>query len=428
LSRLKLLAAAALTIAVAPAHSAPTFGIAGGIGPAACSYDSSKEPTVGTNCSFSITSKGAASFKGQISNIFTFGAKGDGITDDGPALLSGLSAASKGSVIFPHTQAGYVLNGTAPGITITANGTNYPFPSITLGKFDFGENALSGSMVGSPYQGNGLLNQTYTNPYNVVTGIKYTFDPAALPLKSAGISPNDGGVTNIGMSIECAPNRPNPLSVDSAGTASPNHNWIACLYLGADTGKGGSTGTTINTGVANPVLNIDENSGTNFEFDINSNGTGTKDGGINRGIYIAGGGNPGTNFSQNTVALDIIHSDYIGGYQPYSTGVSIHSSVTNLLLWKDITNEFGYAIQLLDASNGNAQEFIVDKNGYTSATGYRTYPSPFASLATCNNSQEGSQRAVTDSSTQTWGATITGGGSNHVLAYCDGTVWTVMAR
>lgn len=40
---------------------------------------------------------------------------------------------------------------------------------------------------------------------------------------------------------------------------------------------------------------------------------------------------------------------------------------------------------------------------------------------------EGMLVAVTDSSTATWGATITGGGANHVLAYYNGTNWTVAA-
>lgn len=41
---------------------------------------------------------------------------------------------------------------------------------------------------------------------------------------------------------------------------------------------------------------------------------------------------------------------------------------------------------------------------------------------------EGMLVPVTDSSTNTWGATITGSGSNHVLAYYDGTNWTVAAK
>jgi hypothetical protein len=52
----------------------------------------------------------------------------------------------------------------------------------------------------------------------------------------------------------------------------------------------------------------------------------------------------------------------------------------------------------------------------------------FSLLGTCNSSAEGSMRPVTDSTTSTLGATVSGSGSNHVLAYCDGTNWTVMAR
>jgi len=40
--------------------------------------------------------------------------------------------------------------------------------------------------------------------------------------------------------------------------------------------------------------------------------------------------------------------------------------------------------------------------------------------------EEGWQVPVTDSNTATWGATIAGGGANNVLAYYNGTNWTVM--
>jgi len=52
----------------------------------------------------------------------------------------------------------------------------------------------------------------------------------------------------------------------------------------------------------------------------------------------------------------------------------------------------------------------------------------YASLPSCGSGTEGSTGAVTDSTTNTWGATIAGGGSYHVLAYCDGTNWTVAAK
>jgi hypothetical protein len=51
----------------------------------------------------------------------------------------------------------------------------------------------------------------------------------------------------------------------------------------------------------------------------------------------------------------------------------------------------------------------------------------FSSLPACSGATEGSIGAITDSTTNTWGATITGGGTDHVLGYCDGTNWTVAA-
>ncbi len=52
----------------------------------------------------------------------------------------------------------------------------------------------------------------------------------------------------------------------------------------------------------------------------------------------------------------------------------------------------------------------------------------YSTLPTCNGTTEGSVKPLTDGSTATWGATLAGGGANRVLAYCNGTNWTVMAK
>jgi hypothetical protein len=49
----------------------------------------------------------------------------------------------------------------------------------------------------------------------------------------------------------------------------------------------------------------------------------------------------------------------------------------------------------------------------------------FSGLATCNSGNEGATGAISDSTTATYGATVTGGGSNHVHVYCNGTNWVV---
>jgi CDGSH-type Zn-finger protein len=57
----------------------------------------------------------------------------------------------------------------------------------------------------------------------------------------------------------------------------------------------------------------------------------------------------------------------------------------------------------------------------------RSTYSDLSAATPCSPSTEGSMAAVTDSQASTWGSTITGGGSSHVLAYCDGTHWKVVA-
>jgi len=52
----------------------------------------------------------------------------------------------------------------------------------------------------------------------------------------------------------------------------------------------------------------------------------------------------------------------------------------------------------------------------------------FATLTACSATGAGAMSPVSDSTTDVWGATITGGGALHVLAYCNGTNWTVAAK
>ena len=51
----------------------------------------------------------------------------------------------------------------------------------------------------------------------------------------------------------------------------------------------------------------------------------------------------------------------------------------------------------------------------------------FLTLPACSGTTEGTQFAVADSTSAAGGATITGGGSLHVMAYCNGTNWIVAA-
>jgi hypothetical protein len=70
---------------------------------------------------------------------------------------------------------------------------------------------------------------------------------------------------------------------------------------------------------------------------------------------------------------------------------------------------------------------VITNSGGTHDNVRRT-PMVFASLPACAAGTEGSFAAITDSSTNTWGATITGSSGSHVLGYCDGTNWTVAGK
>jgi len=52
----------------------------------------------------------------------------------------------------------------------------------------------------------------------------------------------------------------------------------------------------------------------------------------------------------------------------------------------------------------------------------------FSAINACSATNKGALRSISDSSTVVWGATITGGGADQVLGYCNGTNWTVSAK
>lgn len=80
-------------------------------------------------------------------------------------------------------------------------------------------------------------------------------------------------------------------------------------------------------------------------------------------------------------------------------------------------------------NNTNGGAIVLQPGGNAGGTGSNGYvllgsPVAFASLPACSAALEGAARPVNDSTTATYNATITGSGTNHILAYCNGTNWT----
>lgn len=75
----------------------------------------------------------------------------------------------------------------------------------------------------------------------------------------------------------------------------------------------------------------------------------------------------------------------------------------------------GTGISWMKASSAGAPVFVA-------------IPRSFSALAACNSGTQGTTGTVTDSTVNTWGETIVGGGLYTVLAFCDGTNWTVYGK
>lgn len=117
----------------------------------------------------------------------------------------------------------------------------------------------------------------------------------------------------------------------------------------------------------------------------------------------------------------------------YSPGTNEVAASINGVAQFDIANNQLRLISSLNLgwSSGDptaaASDVILTRgaaNRLTLAAGdvFNLAPTAFASLPT---GAEGSLACVTDSNTATWGATIAGGGANNVLAFFNGTNWTV---
>ena len=111
-------------------------------------------------------------------------------------------------------------------------------------------------------------------------------------------------------------------------------------------------------------------------------------------------------------------------------------SAADSFIGTDTTGKVGTQDQTYGAPGGH--NFYVNDVGtsgktwalHIGASGPQVKRSTYSDLSAatpCSPSTEGSMAAVTDSQSSTWGSTIIGGGSSHVLAYCDGTRWKVMA-
>ena len=85
-----------------------------------------------------------------------------------------------------------------------------------------------------------------------------------------------------------------------------------------------------------------------------------------------------------------------------------------------------YQIQITNGGSYSVAPTGATLTG-TSCPASITVHATLLSVQACSSSLEGSFASIKDSTTNALGTTITGGGTNHVFGYCDGTNWIVAA-
>lgn len=115
---------------------------------------------------------------------------------------------------------------------------------------------------------------------------------------------------------------------------------------------------------------------------------------------------------------------------PLATGNSQHSSAATFFSTNSSGGNPDGRIQESDlgvfGTYSSPAQFAPNCSSAASCTTPALSPSTIAQV--CSSSLEGTLVPIKNSSTATWGATIALTGSNHVLAYCDGTNLTVAAQ
>lgn len=239
-----------------------------------------------------------------------------------------------------------------------------------------------------------------------------TFDDSRIKRENTNITAINGGL-----------NTAQTLKIYGSDDGSGNAHWIQVTYTGSNqeilstaSGSagisnivfrvaGGGNGVVLGTSGFQPVTDRGFSSGSDS----------------NRWDTITS-----FNFRANGGAFVYANNWTLGAYgDGKAQFAAAGGDVTQRLTFGDING--GVALCRTSGQNGY---FEIKSGDGTTFKGlrsqyYRSEPVTVANLP--SSPVEGMLVAVTDSNTATWGATIAGGGSNHVLAYYNGTNWTVAA-
>jgi hypothetical protein len=330
------------------------------------------------------------------------------------------------------TWAQRTVTGTANEITVTNGDGVSGNPTLSLpSALTFSGKTITGGTFASP---------TFTTPAlgTPASGVATNLTGTAAGLTAGTVTTNanlTGDVTSSGNATTLA-----TVAVAKGGTGTTTAFTAGSVVFAGASGvysqnNSGlffdTTNKRLGVGVANPLFPFQIHDGTNKNMSITGFDFGA--GGISYYSHDDG----------NTARIPITFSGSLFYFDTGSSGFGVAApsakihAVANgeqLRLGWDTSNYFKTSVSsagavtfdAVGASAGFAFSDPVTVTGLNTATAIRSPAVAFSSAVASPG--EGTMQAFTDSTTNTWGATITGGGSNHVLAYYNGTNWTVIGK
>jgi hypothetical protein len=267
----------------------------------------------------------------------------------------------------------------------------------------------------------------------------------SLPAQFTGTSKNLTWVTDGGGNIGASgATRPDNVYVKTSGYFGTSV--VATLLdSGADADLVLQTNSAARWRVYHSTNTYSFGPNTNNAYDLGVSNTTVRTGYFGTSIVVIGGaGAGGVTIASGVTADGNIYGGSTSNFGSQSRGYFKFPSDGVFTLLNNAGTDFS-RLQFGGTTssfpglkrNGSALEVVLaDDSTYTQLNAktlvavaggsLRVGATTFASLPA--SPVEGMHATVTDSTTATWGATITGGGANHVLAYYNGTNWTVAAK
>ena len=309
------------------------------------------------------------------------------------------------------TTLGTITVGTWHGTTIPSayGGTGVDnSATLTLGTSNQNWATLGTGIVKNTTATGALSNAASADVYGLWTGTC----SSSTYLRGDGACAAPGTVTSVALTT------PSWLTVSgspitSSGTlAISGTSETAKFFLAAPNGSAGAMTPRAIVASDVPTLNQTTTGNAATATNLSTNGTAGQVWGMNSGGSAQGwqsGGSGSGTVNSGTAG-------HIGYYAASGTAIS---SDSNLDDGSTTANTLTYAGSGgIALTGGGAIGGISPKAGL------------FSSLAACSTSTVG-WAIVTDSTTQTWGATVTGTGTPatpYTTVFCDGSNWTVMGK